>query len=94
MSKEKRFGADEQPEENRDGNEKDKSGAAGEQVGLGHERNKAFMGRALGIRVKPVVELRRGGEGDGAEPQNQHQSDKEGFADAALTIRFWAKLHV
>ena len=68
--------------------------SACEQLTLGQEGDQAFMGHVPGVFVEPVVKLRRGGKGSGAHPQKQHQTDKEDFADPALTVRFVAKLHV
>ena len=51
------------------------------------------MGRALGIFVQQMMKLRRGGEGGGAKPENEHQTDDEDFANPALTVCLRAELH-
>ena len=88
------FRSDKQPEEDRNGNEQEKPGSAAEQVTLGKESDQAFMGNVPGVIVQPMVKLGRSGQGGGAQPQKQHQADKEYFAYAAFPARFLAQMHV
>src|SRR5260221_9961592 len=90
----KRFRDEQQPEENRDGNEREKPGAASEQVTLGHKRDEAFMGDVPGIFVQPVMKLGGSGQRGGAEPEQEHETDDEDSANPALTASGQANLHV
>jgi len=47
----------------------------------------------LRVWMKPRVKLRGGGEGEGAEPEQKHQSTCSSFAEVTCSLRFHPSLH-
>ena len=89
----RRFRDEQQSKKNGNQRQDERGGAASKQLALRQERDEAFVGRAFGIFVQQIMKLRRGGEGRGAQPENEHQTDHEDFANPALTVRFITELH-
>ena len=90
----RRLGDKQQTKEERNKGEQKSASAARQQMAFGQKSNQTLVVQALGIFVQTMVKLGRGGEGGGAQPKGNHQTDNEHSADPALTGHCYAKLHV